>query len=130
MESKRVSSNSFCKCWLEEQVLRITINPGLKLTLEGAQEVVKLRTELSQGKSYPILLDIRGLEIVDTETLDYLRGRESGGKLMQAVALIVENEVERLIGEAFRYTHKSYFAYKIFTNEEEALHWISQYVDN
>lgn len=114
------------KMWRQEGIIYVKFIDKLDMSLENAQSGVKARVKLSEGMSYPVLIDMRGIKSVTKEAREYLA--DEGAKLIKAGALIVGSPLNRTLGNIFLWVNKPKVPTRLFTDEEEALKWLEQYL--
>lgn len=102
----------------------------IKGTLQAAKTIVTDRLKFSEGKSYPVLADVRAVKESSKEALDYF-GNEEAARGIIAGALLTESFISRFLANTFlRLTPiKKKFPTKVFNSKQEALHWLKQYVN-
>lgn len=98
------------------------------LTLPQAKEVVKLRLELIDGNSYPILVDGRKVKTMNKECRDYF-GQPDALKGVKAGAILVDSTFSKFLGNFFlKVTYKNKkLPTMLFTSKDEALKWLGKF---
>jgi len=117
--------NNYIKIWKEEKLLYAKFSENLDMTLEIAKICVDARIKLSNGTSYPVLIDMSGIRSVTKEARDFM-GKE-GAQLITAGALIVRSPIARIIGNLFLLLNAPKVPTKLFTDEEDARKWLEQF---
>src|SRR5687767_3297009 len=104
--------------WIEDGVLYGKFAPNLVIDLETAKESVKERLRVSNGTSYPILVDIQEIKFVNKEARDYL---STGVAIenVKAAAFLIGSNVSKIISNIFLTFNKPPIPTKIFTNRTE-----------
>jgi hypothetical protein len=114
------------KLWIEDGILYSRYANNCTMDIEIAKDCVEKRLTLSQGISYPALVDMRGLQSVTKEAREYM-ARE-GAALITAAALITGSELNRMLGNIFLRINRPKVPLKLFTNEKEAKDWLKQFL--
>lgn len=91
--------NSFAGYWIERQILICKYKEGTRINRQAAERIVADRLKLHQGKSYPILCDLRGIHQVDKAARDYLA--IEGSILVTAVAFVVDPVITKAISQFY-----------------------------
>lgn len=111
--------------WIEHDIFHITYKTNT-ISLKVAQDVVKARFDICQGKRYPMLSDIRRVQNADKSARQYLAS-EAGVRQLSAGALLVDNHFQKVISNLFILTNKLPVPSKVFTNKEKAISWLEQF---
>lgn len=96
------------------------------LTLEVAEEVLKQRLIVCDGKTYPVLADIRNVKSVTSPARIFFSKPESN-ILLSAGALLVNNIFQETIGNIFIYLNKPPIPSKLFRKESDAVRWLNTF---
>jgi hypothetical protein len=96
----------------------------LHLSLEVAVSIVESRIFFAKGRSYPMLIDVRGISSTTRKAREYMA--TIGATLVTAGALITGSLVNRTLGNIFLSIDKPLVPTKLFTNEESARVWLRQ----
>ncbi len=90
---EKVINNRSGKVWLaEDGIIRQNVVPHTDFTLQDAQETITAAIKLSEGKPYPILVDLAGLKSISKEARNYF-GEEVTSHDLSAVALLFSSAV-------------------------------------
>lgn len=111
--------------WIDHDIFNLLYNHR-EITLKIAQDVVKARLDICQGKMYPMLSDIRSIQHVDKSAKQYLAS-EAGVLQLSAGALLVNNRFQKIISNLFILTNKLAVPSKVFTNKPQAIIWLEQF---
>jgi len=84
---KKILDTEYVYYELVGGIIMGTYKQGVEMNLKGAKEMVKSRLEISNGKSYPLLIDGRGLKSINKEARDYFASEE-GRRGITAAALL------------------------------------------
>ncbi|MGK5090634.1 hypothetical protein WDW89_01310 [Deltaproteobacteria bacterium TL4] len=114
--------------WLgNNQILYARVFPNSELTLKEMRLHIEAIGKLTQGKKYPMLVDLRGAVSFSKEARTFLRS-EQGTRHSTAIALLVGNPITRIIDNFFLGFNKpqSGISVKIFSAEDLALAWLER----
>lgn len=117
--------NMHWKMWIEDGVLRGKVFADT-LTLNMVETGVRERVRLCRGTAFPVLSDIRKIKHVDKEARAFLAKSEST-VLISAGAFLVNNQLQKVMGNFFILIDKPEIPTRLFTNEAEALAWLQQF---
>jgi hypothetical protein len=112
--------------WLEEGILYCRYCADLDLKLEVAKSVVAARLAFSKGRYYPLLVDMRGIRSSTGAARKYLASE--GVALVTAGALVIDSEIGKAMGNLFLKIDMPPVPTRLFTNEEKARMWLTQYL--
>ena len=128
--SEVIHSDCFSQWLGADGLLYAVSEKGSKLTFETAKGHTKALEQLTKGKKYPLLVDLKEMHSASKEARDYLsRDQESIGKI-QAVALLIQSPVSRIIGTFFLGLNKPLsLPVKMFTDKEKAQEWLKGFRD-
>jgi hypothetical protein len=106
----------------ERGFVRIKNKRGVEQTLEDARNNIAELFRLTEGKPYPILVDLEGTSLArDVRT--YYGGVEVRDKL-RALALLVTNPVASVVANFFLGMKHHRTPTRMFTSEREAIEWL------
>ena len=114
---------------LENDIVIVTFKRNLVITIEIAEEIVKDRLLFIEGKSYPILADIRIMKSVDKASREYF-GSDKGQEGVRAGALLTDSVFSTFLGNFFlklEFFNKSPLPTRLFTDKNEAMEWLKQH---
>jgi hypothetical protein len=117
--------NMHWKMWIEDDVLRGKVFADT-LTLNIVETGVRERVRLCSGTAFPVLSDIRRIKHVDKEARAYLAKSEST-VFIRAGAFLVNNQLQKILGNFFILIDKPEIPTRLFTDEAEALAWLQQF---
>ena len=112
--------------WVKGNVLYCKYAKDLDVTLEVAKFCVESRIFFTKGKSFTLLVDMRGIRSITKEARTYLA--TIGSTLVKAGALITGSPWNKTIGNIFLAIDKPQVPTKLFTEESKALEWLDQFV--
>jgi hypothetical protein len=114
--------NDIVKFWIEDDIIYCLYKKGSILTKESAKEVIKLRLDFQQGKTYKCLTYATQMEMTTPEARQYM-ARE-GYEGLEKVALIVHSGMLTLLGNMYIMVNKPVKPTRLFYNKEDALAWL------
>ncbi len=120
------TANAYISMWIKEGILYGKYADNLHLSLEIAKACVERRIFFSQGKSYALLVDMRGIKSTTKQASRYLA--TIGTTLVKAAALITGSAMNRALGNIFLTIDKPAVPTKLFTSEEKAREWLLKYL--
>jgi hypothetical protein len=98
---------------------------NLHVTIDIAKACVETRLALSEGRSYPQLIDVTGIKSITKEAREYLA--TEGTKLVKAGAFIVGSPLNKMLGNIFLFINTPEVPTKLFTDEGKAKEWLKKY---
>lgn len=93
--------------------------------LSNAVENIRTIIDVSEGKLYPLLANLPN-SYISHEARDYYRNHKPATK---AVAMIVKNFVQQMLGNLFTRIYKLPVPTKLFTDQEKAVLWLHEFLD-
>lgn len=112
--------------WMDENDTCITVvKPNAIIQLEDAIENSDAVKKLSDGKTYPLLVNLKEIKSISKEARDHfsMRGREPG---VSAIGMLIKSPVSSIIGNFFLGLDKPKVPTKLFTSEVKAKNWLKQ----
>lgn len=122
-----IIENKFATYWIEKGILYFQYKEDVEIRLPAAIQIVKDRLKLHRGKAYPVLCDIGGVIDIDLNSRRYLA--EEGSILIKAVALLSITPLSHLISEIYISGNSPPIPTRIFQIKEEAIGFLSSYID-
>ncbi len=111
----------------EEGIMRQVALPVSEHTLADAKENVEVAAKIVKGKKVPGLIDIREVKSISREARMHYAGDENA-KVLNAVAMLVDSPVSRIIGNFFIGLNKAPFPCKLFSSESAAIEWLREFI--
>ncbi len=109
--------------WLDDGILHAVFHKGAQLSLADAKEMVEERWRITEGKTYPLYIDVHGLSSMDAEARQYMGGFEASYKA-SAAAFFVRNPREKFLINTYLTIEKPATPVKLFNSREKALRWL------
>ncbi|MGZ4077169.1 MAG: DUF7793 family protein, partial [Bacteroidia bacterium] len=113
--------------WLgENEICYTVVKLNASIQLEDALENSQAVKEVSDGKVYPLLVNLKQINSITKEARDHfsMQNRSPG---VCAIAMLIKSPVSKIIGNFFLGLNKSTVPAKLFTNEEKAIAWLKQF---
>ena len=95
-------------------------------TYEFVDRGIKKRIELTKGKAYPMVSDVRSMKTSTREGRQRMSEPDSGEGVI-AGAVIINSKVQKVIYNLFQAIYKAPTQVKLFNNKEEAVEWVKQF---
>lgn len=95
--------------------------------LEMAKASVTYRLQQYHDKDYPLFVNIKTVKHITKEARDYLASKEGCHKAASC-AILINSNVTRVLANYFIMINKPLVPTKVFTNEEGAKQWLSEYI--
>jgi hypothetical protein len=111
----------------EQNIVRVTILPGVEETLADAQATATAANNLADQRRLPLVVDMREMKSQTRDARQYY-GSPAVMRATTAVALLVESRVSMVVANFFITVTKTSVPTKIFTNEADALAWVKEYI--
>ncbi len=121
--------NEFVEMWVENGILHIVHVPFATITLEIAEINVAARLEIAEGKTLPILADVRSAKTMTKEARQYLSTGD-GVKGISAGAFLIKTQIEVLLTNAWLALYPMQVPTRLFTDKKDALGWLEKYKGN
>jgi hypothetical protein len=108
----------------------VRIGPGVKQSLDDAQENIAASVALAGGKPRPLLVDISRAEPLEAPVRHFYSG-EWLGQHFTALALVVgANALGRMMGSVYLRIARPGVPTRLFDREPEALSWLGSLVQD
>lgn len=125
MDTKILDTN-YIHIELENGIMVGYFKGGLKMDLNIAKEVVRTRSEFFEDKSYPMLIEDKGVVSMTKEARDFFSTKE-GTKKIKAGALLLNSLFSTYLGNFFLKVTNPTVPAKIFADRAKAIKWLEQY---
>lgn len=96
--------------------------------LETLKEGLKRRIELAEGKPHPILIDARDVKYWTLESRKFGLSKEAHQFVSAYVVLLNSAIIRTIVNWALK-VFPITIPRRVFTNEEDAIRWLRQFVD-
>ncbi len=116
--------------WLDKSGIIIAVANEHELhTLKDAEENNRLTIRLAQGVRRPFLIDMTKVKSMSREARAFYAGPEPA-KALLAVAILTTSNIGNLVANFFLRLTKPSLPTKLFTDADEAMDWLSRYLNN
>jgi hypothetical protein len=114
--------------WMgKDGVARTVVKPDIEVTLREAQENTNAVFALYVDRKFPLLIDARNIKYITKEARDHFSIRNRETKIT-AFAILIYSPLSRIIGNFFMGLNKPSVPARLFTDEEQAVQWLKQYL--
>jgi hypothetical protein len=114
------------KMWIEQGIFYGVYAEGVEIDLDAAKRLVSERVQMMGDKSYPCLVDIRGLKSMTKEARIYMA--DEGAGQMIAAAMITGNPFTRTFAHLFLTLNKPKVPIRLFGSMEDGRDWLRPFV--
>jgi hypothetical protein len=111
---------------LEDDLLIGTYKKGLKISLEMAKEIVRVRLEFTGHKPVLALALNQGVVSMDKKARDFLSSDE-GVRGVIAGAIVLDTPFGSFLGNFYLSVTKPKIPLRIFSKKEAAVKWLQQF---
>lgn len=124
--SDKLESNEF-STWMLNNIIYTEVKPNAIIDLQAAQKNSEMVKKLSQGKKYPLLVDLNNIKSITKEARDHfaMKNREP---LINSLAMVIKSPISRMIGNYFINLSSPTVPTKLFNHKEKAIKWLSPYI--
>ncbi len=122
----RYIENEYVEIWFENGLVYEVFKPGTVINIAAAERIVKDRLTVSAGKTSPIFIDLRQMVATDNRSRSFLASEEAQ-EFLSAGALLINNEIQRLLMNLWLKIDRPYIPVKGFTDMAKALEWLETY---
>ena len=120
---KRFVETEIAIMWLEKDILFLIWKEHVYIGLSNAKKIVAARIRLQQGKSYPIVCRMRGLQNVDKDAWRYLE--KEGTESIKYLVLVANTPLGRAFSK-FIIGKVAPVPTKVFEDMDEAEQFLLQ----
>ena len=116
--------------WLNEnEIFYTVVKPNAVVEISDAIENSAVVKEISDGKIYPMLVNLKEIKSITKEARDHfsMQGRTPG---ISAIGLLINSPASTIIGNFFLGLNRSVVPVKLFTKEAKATAWLKQFSKN
>jgi len=96
-------------------------------TIEKARIALDAFKIISEGKKNPLLVDIRQQKSISREARLFYSGKEFTDQVT-SLAFVVESAISKVLANFFLGLNKPPYPTRLFTNEDEAIEWLKNYL--
>jgi hypothetical protein len=108
-------------------ICRTVVKPFAEISLAHAIKNTENIILLSSGVLVPLLVDLRKIKSISKEARDHfsMRGRTNR---VNAIAMLINSPASKVIGNFYILFSKPTTPTKLFTDENQALAWLRQFI--
>jgi len=117
--------NEYVKISTEDGILFMTYKKE-QIDLPYAKSVVESRLQVSNGKAYPVFVDLNKVKSTSKDARGYLAGNEAA-HLISASALWGMNELIKMLSNFYLSLNKPDVPVRFFSDKQKALEWLKKY---
>ena len=114
------------KIYIKDEIVHGEATVPFIMDLGTAKKLVNIRLNLSDSKSYPILVDYSKMMNITKDAREYLIKEGSEG--VTAGAFITTTVVSRIWINLFITMYRPPQPTKVFTNKQKAVDWLKQFI--
>jgi len=122
-DTENTFENHQIKVEIIDDVFHAHYKSGIKLTLEDAKFLVKLRIDMCKGRSYYFMIYDGGVVSMDRDARVYFSSEEGISNILSA-AFIESSVFSKMLINFFLKITSPRVRSKAFTNTDEALKWL------
>jgi hypothetical protein len=111
----------------ENRILHIRFLDGIELELEDVKEIFQVGLQLSDGKPYCALADVRNNPLSSPEARAF-GADKAYSEFRLADAILVESTMMKLIASVYINFNKPKVPTRMFNSEEKALSWLKEFL--
>jgi hypothetical protein len=126
MQKEKYVENPYAEIWFENGVIYTVFKPNTVITMEVAERVTEDRIKVSEGRTLPIFIDLRNMVSTENAARAYMASK-SAQKFISAGAILINNEIHRLLTNLWLKIDRPIIPTKSFTEKEKALQWLERY---
>lgn len=126
-ENAKIFETDIVILWLDENgILCVITKKNVSITKSSLVNLFEIIGKLSGGNKICMVDDMSFATWVGKEERDYIA--EQALIFFKAVALIANSPLSKMIANIFLYIKKLPYPTKLFTDENEAKKWLTQYL--
>lgn len=108
-------------------IIQILVKSNLMISRENAQEMVEIVGIVGSGKKYPILIIAGEYTLPESEARTYIASAEAN-KYTLVNAFVINSVAQKLVGNVYLKIDQPVTPTKIFTDKDEALKWLYNFL--
>lgn len=114
------------KAWMRsDRIFQEVFKDGVEVSVSEMREIVMIAHKYFPKKNL-IYVNMSKVKSVPYETRQYLKTEEAS-IYVKAVALKVESKVSAVIANFINLVNRTEFPTKVFTDEDKAIEWLTEY---
>jgi hypothetical protein len=124
---KSVTNASTIVSLRSDGIIQIDMNANKTLQLIDGKQIVNALAEVGGGKKYPLLFIAGDYALASPEARKYASGSEANQYTLASV-FVVNNSIQKMMGNAYITFNKPITPTKIMTNQESAVAWLKTFL--
>ncbi len=108
-------------------IIQIEMNANKTLQLIDGKQIVNAFAEVGGGKKYPLLFIAGDFALASPDARKYASGIEANQYTLASV-FVVNNSIQKIMGNAYITFNKPITPTKIMTNKESAIAWLKTFL--
>ena len=125
MKEKYVE-NKYAEMWFEDGLVYTVFKRDTVITAQAAETIIEDRKKISNEKVSPIFIDLRNMVSTENAARSYMASKKAQ-QYLSAGALLINNEIHRLLMNLWLKIDKPSIPTKGFTDKAKALQWLEQF---
>lgn len=97
-------------------------------SLDKAKNVLAEIKKIAGCIKHPLIVDVRHNISISREARQFYSGKEFAD-IVTSLALIVESPISKVLANFFLFMNKPPYSTRLFTNEDEAIEWLKDYLE-
>ena len=126
MSREKYVNNQYAEIWFENGLVHTVFKPDTIITVDVAERVTNDRLKVSDGKLSPIFIDLRNMVSTENAARTYMASPPAQ-QFLSAGAVLINNEIHRLLMNLWLKIDKPYIPTKSFTDKGKALEWLETF---
>lgn len=119
-------SNQYMEMWISDGILYGKYKKGVVVDLPIAKFLLEERLRFTEGKSYPVFVDVKEVTYWTKEARAFQATDENHAGVL-AFGMYISSAVQRTIIKFYLYFNKPKVPTECFPTKEMTLAWLSQY---
>lgn len=113
---------------LEKDIYRFDVAEGAEITLEDAEELIRIGTEITKGLRVGALVDASA-NFTDTNESRKYFAEQTAARQFAAVAIVTKSLAQRLIVNFYINVNRPNVPTRMFGDKDEAMKWLRKTLD-
>lgn len=114
--------NDYARFWIKDGILYNEQKIPIRVDKTIMADLIKLRTNISNGQNQYWCMDGRNIKSVDEEAMNY--AEKHGQENLNCTAVLVNSHLTKFMFNTYLKLNKPKFPMRIFNSKEEAVKWL------
>lgn len=123
LTTKKLELEKFTVTILEPGIVEDHVKSGMHMETRDVWNLKKINQDLMGNRTYAVLISSGHLSSVSKNAREVVASKEFVGRTL-AKALLVESLGHRIVGNFYLTVNRPFIKTRIFTDRNEALHWL------